>query len=334
MSRVRKTASALVRPFIYPPEVLLSEQFAYGHREIYLDYLGFMPDSLILAEVQHGWAQNLLNIHQFVSGSRAKKRNFRNYPLLVWSEEIASELHMAGMKDVFPIKSPWSLIVEDREKQSKDLRATAVLEQAHSALYFPSHSYPGFDIDLNREKERQIFNEEGFKKITTCLYWLDFIDPSTRRYFAEFSQVECLGFRASSAQEEPWHDNGGRVNFLFELYDLISAHEYVFCDEISTACMAALTLNKKVILLKELTEFRNFTRDGREVFSMVNNIDFLSKNSLRVEKGKLGIELHGNFKMIEIARLGFGFDITLDDSREVLSRFVSRRARFRNYKRK
>ena len=49
---------SLGRPFLYPPEVALSEQFAYGHREIYQRFIGFDPNQIIFAELEHGWSSN------------------------------------------------------------------------------------------------------------------------------------------------------------------------------------------------------------------------------------------------------------------------------------
>lgn len=316
-----------MRPFIYPVEVLLSEQFAYGHREIYVNQLGLPKDTLFLAEIQHGWARDWNDLHQRAPKSRIKKRNFRSYPLLVWSEQIASEFREASMKSVFAIKSPWALIIEAKEEESKEIQSTTVLEQKNSALYFPSHSYPGYDVNLYKETEKPNFVEKGFENITTCLYWLDFINPITRRYFTDFSKVECAGFRSSSAQEWPWHNNGGRVNFLFELYDLISAHEYVFCDEISTACMAALTLDKKVILLKEQTELSSYKSDGKPTKSVIDNSAYLSRHLVDIEKSELGYELHKHPKIRNQALEGFGFDITIESTCDILSRIATSRPR-------
>lgn len=316
MGVIAKIKSAL-RPFIYSPEIMLSEQFAFGHLEIYQRFFSFPRNKILLAELQHGWASDSKLLTQSDSSMRLVNRRLRQYPLLVWSRELENQFKSSKQQSVLSICSPWFLLLKNYEKLRKgDERIYC--EVRGSALFFPSHSFPGVDSTSDVENFRQISQFRKFTSITTCLYWSDFLNPTRREHFGHFSKVTCVGLRSNAATQIPWHDTGGRVNFLYQLHKLISMHEYVICEELSTAAMAAMTLGKKVFVTKNKVQYKSNSNSMDNLNLELDNSVILSKYGVNISHESLGYDLTDNSDILNLAKRGFGFDISIDETREVL----------------
>ena len=67
--------------WFYPPEVQLSEQFNFGHREILIASNNLDPQTLFLGSLQHGWYEN----DPLQPVSQIRNRKLKPYPFLTWS---------------------------------------------------------------------------------------------------------------------------------------------------------------------------------------------------------------------------------------------------------
>lgn len=111
-------------------------------------------------------------------------------------------------------------------------------------LYFPSHSFHASEAKIELEVLDHLKN---FGDVTVSLYWLDFLDPRIRfEIEARNCRVVCMGYRGSNMNEVPWANDGGRVNFMNELFNQISYHDAVVVDDISTVFFYAVLLGKNV----------------------------------------------------------------------------------------
>ena len=312
---------SLGRPFLYPPEVALSEQFAYGHREIYQRFIGFDPNQIIFAELEHGWSSDTSWL-QSNSSNRLRNRRLKRYPLLVWSRELARELNYPKHKSVYALASPWFLLLSNYENLKSTGMAPNYFEVPRSVLYFPAHSFPGVEAFLHSKNIENIYKSQDFASITTSLYWIDFINPTIRELYEPFSRVTCMGIRAPAATEVPWSNTGGRVNFLYQLHKAISEHQYIICEDFSTAAMAALTLGKQVFMTKDKVHLELIHRSQKNQFLALDVSKIISKYELNKAEQGLGYNLSDNSGLLELAKRGFGFDISIEETRMVLERFL------------
>ena len=170
---------------------------------------------------------------------------------------------------------------------------------------------------------REKLQSSDFNSVTTCLYWIDYLDPRVRDFYEEYSEVTCLGYRSASANEAPWHDIGGRVNFLYQLHKLLSKNEIVVCDEISTAAMAALTLGKKVYICRDLVKFQDVGRRGPFVLNELDNRKILNDLTFDYLSTPLGYEISRSNACIDTAFSGFGFDLSMSETQARLKSLLS-----------
>jgi len=248
---------SFVRPWIYKEEMLLSEQFAYGHREILLSSNNIELDKLIVGELQHGWTLNTKDLVQSIR--RARDRKGRLYPLYVWSKVLADKFIDLGHKNIQAIGSPWAHYAQSYK-----------IKESHNrpiAIYFPSHSFYGADIsDDTKASIEEIQELVGSTKVIVCLYWLDYIDPrKTRLYKSKGWETVCLGYRGAPATDFPWSNVGGRVNFLPNLFKLLLNCQLAISDEVGTAFWAANSLNINTYLTKQSPIMRSIWTNQLEM---------------------------------------------------------------------
>jgi hypothetical protein len=305
----------VLRALAYPSERLYADQFMYGHREILIESLSLPRTSVFKGSVQHAWtgAEKNLSVVDLSYFLNEKKRSF------VWSNKIKAELVKNGKKNVSLIPSPWSLIVRGYKQALALKQVHSVKTVPNSILYFPSHSYPYVSSDLTENLEEVKEFTKGFNLVTTSLYWIDFLDPSIRNEFAKFSNVTCNGYRGPSANEIPQSPIGGRLYFLYSLLEKLLAHEVILFDDISTAFMCAVTLEKTVMLAKK-----------EIVYQGVPGYSFNQIEQLEVKLSNLSSDTKMDFfrpiqigdKFYQTAESGFGFDIDLFKARQDLIGFL------------
>jgi hypothetical protein len=319
-----KGLKSTVRSFAYSPLQILNEQFAYGHREIYLRFLELDSDSFFLAEIQHGWSDRANLLAQSQSSLRARNKFGRRYPLLVWSDSLAEQFKQLGQSNVYPVQSPWSLITKAYEQKLKSGEMLPVEEEPKSILYFPTHSYPGMSANVENIHFMNLMKERDDNSITTCLYWLDFINPRVREFYEKFSKVTCLGFRSASASELPWHDSGGRVNFLYRLNALLRRHSVIVCDELSTAAAAAISIGKNTFIFEDETRFYGDIDSIKFVVDRLDNRVILDRFGIQRSSSGLGYRVSENVPLLELVREGFGFNLDENETSLLLQKIQFR----------
>jgi hypothetical protein len=317
-----KKLRRFLRPFVYSNEIILSEQFAFGHREVYQRFLNFNPKKILLAELQHGWYLNPTWTPQGNNSQRQLNKKLKLFPLLVWSRELAANMNKDRGYSVYPISSPWSLITRNYEIRKRNKLAPDYKEKKGSVLYFPAHSIPGMQYDLNFEAIKKIGDLQKFKFVTTSLYWTDFLDPMVRERFGSYSNVTCMGLRSPSSIDAPWHDIGGRVNFLYQLHKSISEHEFIVTDEIGTAAMASVVLGKKVYITQKKVYYNLIHRSEKQPMLCIDNEDILNRYGIVEYTDGLGYKISENPEILELARSGFGYDISLEETGKTVERYL------------
>jgi hypothetical protein len=249
--------SRVFSSWIHKPEVILSEQFNFGHREILLSCNGINPNIFINGLLQHGWYPDPENI-DFV-----RRKNLTFYPLYSWGDPF---LGLGLNPDrIIPIGAPWLHLLKATGISSLTVKNLGI--SSKRALYLPTHSLPGYSL-----KNYGIGLDEyisSFGEFTVCLYWTDYIDPAVQNHYRSLfpgADIRCAGFKGSPGVESPWAPVGGRVMFLPNLLDFFLDAELIIFDQISTAFWYALSLGKKVLVLnlnRELTEHSLINQPGK-----------------------------------------------------------------------
>jgi hypothetical protein len=241
-----------ISPFIYPPEVLLGEQFNFGNREVYFAANGISGDSIFAASLQHGWATHRTE-------PPIKTRLFGRYPTLVWSKRIADEMASRRSDKSIAIGSPWAHLIR---ACGVDLEIrNGATNRRRKLLYCPSHSTPDSlaNIETNIEKLRREFKDAD---VTVCLFWLDFVSPDNRAYFENLGcKVVCVGSRGSAALDTPWSPVGGRVLFMPKLMELILQSDIIGVASVVSPLWYALSLGKTVYIENEGERLSTWTKD-------------------------------------------------------------------------
>jgi len=244
---------------------LFAEQFYYGHREILLDYSGLDSDMVFEAIISHGdcypFEENRIPHEYDLSGKPLLQLEWRSD-----AELVAKQLGVSNVTSIGAIGA-YSLLNQgfkkiDLQKNLIDfcrnfnwpesaISQVKELKEHSSILYFPEHSWVGDVLlhDLTRSNPLFQVNPES---ITVCLGWGDFTSPHTRRVYERNGwRVECAGISNNSIPMSPL---GGRITFLKELFDLISSHEIVVSDQITTGLFYSALLNKPCGIVSEQSE--------------------------------------------------------------------------------
>jgi hypothetical protein len=103
---------------------------------------------------------------------------------------------------------------------------------------------------------------------------------------------------------------------------LISEHELVICEDFSTAAMAALTLGKRVFINKSKVNYEIVHRSEKRPLLIMDNVSILNRYGLLDNRSELGYEISNSLEVLELAKLGFGYDISLEETQEVLGKFL------------
>jgi len=266
-----------------------SEQMAYGHREVLINYMELPQDAYFEAILTHGkiLPNRLDPIRPQFSRDGA--------PLLqaLWradAEEESKELHIANVFSIGAtglyelnnlgvginqVKENINFVASNHEWSEN--RGDLIDKFAgKKILYMPTHSWDGDVVEHSIGKVNFLKKLES-KNVTVCLGYLDFSDPSVRRIYSQSGwKIECAGVRASKVFGSP---AGGRANFLKELFRILDESDIVVADELTTGQMYAACLGREIGLLPEeysvtfsyskwqsSSDFGNFNREIRALY--------------------------------------------------------------------
>ena len=227
--------------------VYFEEQFMYGHREALLHYCGqnnssLSNTSILQGSVDHGFAyqENIWKL---------RKRNLTRAKRYVWNER--HKLAYGADDSVVTTGSPWLYLLSALGITPENI-THKIKKQANKVVILLGHNvetYFKYDIQ-NLSQHFLPFIPEN-SNVTVCLFWTDFCDPAIRRSFTDLGwAVESMGY--VPRLPTPDSTQGGRQNFLLELFSLLSTAELFLTDNASTGLFYAMSLNLEVMYIPSL----------------------------------------------------------------------------------
>lgn len=216
-------------------------QFAYGTREILLDYMGIDYSHIFPGIVQHG-----IGPWEFLESNWPTPRlgPSRRLPLWLYSDKAAELAKKSGAEDVSAIGSPWIYLkaIEEAEK----LEGTA--SSKNRFLVFPKHyshevvNNEELQSILTRISKWKIIAQQG--ELTICLYWTEFLNPNWHRAAAmQEVVITCAGI---SNTEPSWSLSKSRIDFLPTLRSIMLQHEYIIFENYTSGIFYGTSLGKQI----------------------------------------------------------------------------------------
>jgi hypothetical protein len=295
----------MARAWVYPEEILLSEQFNFGNREVLIVCNDLNRESLFLSSVQHGWYPE----NQTRPITVIKSKFGKQYPYLTWSTRFRDLLKDEGYSKIFATGAPWSHLLKNLKIDPRAIKVSS--KEKNRLLFFPRHSAPGLTVEHNIKLD-QVAKLAGASEITVCLFWLDFIDPAIRNFYEKYGcKLVCVGYRGSSGFETPWAPIGGRTLFLPRILELMESHDLIAVDEVSTSFWYALSLRKKVIITSDLENF-DWWGEGAKVKLRASNLEWLDLVSSNLNGIEIMQLINPDENLVEISLAELGWDSTED----------------------
>lgn len=259
------------------------EQFAYGHREVILQYASMDFDLIFKAVISHGdnypvYSEHISPIHDF-RGQEILQLKWRSDAEENGRAKGIQKIRSIGAIGIYHLLNSGIQIAELKSNINNFSKSFSwnsspaiqfdQLSNARSVLYFPHHSWEGDVLD-HKIPDFSVLNRLDKLKVTVCLGAHDFASPLVRKYYHDKGwEVTCAGMRDSMIPMSPC---GGRVQFLQMLLDLMSRADYIVADQITTALFYAALLGKPCGILSEVANPRlewSSWRDGAELEQML-----------------------------------------------------------------
>ena len=236
-----------------------NEQFAYGHREILLEYSELPSDLIFKAIIPHGKIMPhaldpIVPSYDILDGSEILQ--------LLWRDDSSKEASKLGISNVTPIGAPFLYALANRKQgistTIENLQALSnnykwalnnqqdLLDNSRQVTYFPLHSWDG-DVHTHKVPEDFLLRRIDPKRVKVCLGFLDFCDPEVRKVYTDIGwQLTCAGVRASKIVGSP---AGGRQKFLYELANIIDDADFIIANEFTTGLLYAAAAGKQIGIL-------------------------------------------------------------------------------------
>jgi len=223
-----------------------SIQFAYGQREILLDYAGIDRPNILTGILQHGVSQAGLSADwPFTQSNRAPRLNvFHRAPVWVYSENTKKHLQINGIKNVEAIGAPWIYLnhkelIGDTESYRGDQT---------SYLVFPAHYNQDSKVDFTAEEVRSKIaywrNLSGDSALTICLYWSEYLSSVWQQVCREEGVklvTAGIGFTIPL-----WSTHSFRVEFLHNLSRILQSNTHCIFERESSGLYYAISLGLAV----------------------------------------------------------------------------------------
>ena len=226
-----------------------STQFAYGHREILLDYAGLDQSLLLTGILQHGVGPAFTLYSDWPT---PRVKFIIRTPLWVYSNVAARELASVGAKRVQAIGSPWLY--------AKQLELIAVPQNLPKTSYlvFARHFSDALLDDISpegiRAKIRFWKSISGSEELVICLYYIEFTNYVWQTIARQEGVVlKCAGVGATSPA---WSQSRSRIDYYKNLSEIISLSTHCIFESFSSAMFYANDLGKHVGIFKTDTESR------------------------------------------------------------------------------
>ena len=226
-----------------------AENFAYGHQEILLKYMGLNFSTQIIGIIEHGASRP--NFLEDVRSPRfiwGQKTTF-----WAWSKETEELARKNNHKSVKAIGAPWLYL-----KKSVEAEFAATPQSSKKFLVLPSHSTGNASEIANLEEKKlrakKFRDAIGNQSATVCLHAADFCDPDTRKSFETYGfNVTCVG---SSLIQPPWSSSGNRIKSLYTLMKLMLDHSHFITDHYGTALIYAIDLGLEISIFPKIKEYQ------------------------------------------------------------------------------
>lgn len=221
-------------------------QFAYGHREILLDYMGIDRSNILLGILQHGVSQVGLSAdYQFTKINLTPKKGILGRaPHWVYSENTRDHLIANGVKNVEAIGAPWNYLQHERFREGNAHPDGSKM----SLIVFPEHLNVNIKEDVTRENlENKIAYwrhlAEG-KELTICLFWSEFVNPIWQQVCEEEGiKLVTAGIGDISPA---WSPHLSRVNFLHNLSRIMQNNTHCIFEIETSGIFYAISLGLNV----------------------------------------------------------------------------------------
>jgi hypothetical protein len=213
-------------------------QFAYGQREILIDYAGLDKSALLMGILQHG----LSYMDDPTEAATPRLRNFRRSPLWVYSERKAKFLSGYGHRNVRAIGAPWLYLPPASKSPTRQL-----IPERY--IVFPIHTSLSINVspDANEIRNKIKFWKSiaGDSQLTICLFWSDFLELSWRSV-AESEGVMVTVVGVGETPPQYWSPHSARVDFLTNLRTILSQNSHAIFETFTSAMFYAISTGLKV----------------------------------------------------------------------------------------
>jgi len=223
-----------------------SIQFAYGHREILLDFMGVDRSNVLLGVLQHGVSQlGLTPDSEFTRSNLAPRIGlFERAPHWVYSEVTRNHLITNGVKNVEAIGAPWNYLEHNKFRDNSLLQSNS----DSRFIVFPQHRNASIEEEVSRSDlhNRIAFWKElaNNQELTICVFWSEFLNPVWQQVCNE------EGVKLFSAgigdTIPPWSPHLSRVEFLHNLSGILQKHTHSIFERETTAIFYAISLGLDV----------------------------------------------------------------------------------------
>lgn len=227
-----------------------AENFAYGHQEILLKYMGLNFSTQIIGIIEHGASRpNFLEDVRSPRFHWGQKTNF-----WAWSMETEALAKKNNYKNIKAIGAPWLYL-----KKSVETELTTSPQPSKKFLVMPSHSTGNAseiaNLEIKKLRAKNFRDAIGDQFATVCLHAADFCDPDTRESFETYGfNVTCVG---SSLIQPPWSSSGNRIKSLYTLMKLMLDHSHFITDHFGTALFYAVDLGLEISIFPEIKKYQN-----------------------------------------------------------------------------
>lgn len=221
-------------------------QFAYGQREILLDFVGLERSNILIGILQHGVRQMEITPDYSTYGhSKAPRIHyFGRSHIWVYSEGTKDYLKGCGIKKVEAIGAPWNYLPHNKFRDySLDL-----IESQERYIVFPDHGHLNMHVQITKEAVREKIlywrRISGHHNLSVCLYWSEFLIPAWQEVCKE-EEVNLLtagiGFITPA-----WAPNLLRIEFLHNLSKILQRHTHAIFERDTSGIFYAISLGLTV----------------------------------------------------------------------------------------
>lgn len=284
-----------------------SAQFAYGHREILLRYMGLPITTLLQGVLQHGVSAG----PDLLKNARMPRVGlWRRSPFWVYSGTGEKYLRERGINNVHAIGSPWAYHWEMSEFHPNNVSVAP----SEKYLIFPTH----YSLSVHRPTSpSQIRQKIHFwkelasgHKITICLLWTEYLDSNWRQVCED--EGVALTFAGVSVTNPVWSPHVSRVGFLPAIMEMLKTHTHSIFECPTSAIFYALSMGLSVGLFPE-TQTYNW---GSESPVHQEEVDWIrTEMPSMIGQFARADQLEGIWKEM----LGFNAVLSPSDLREIIT---------------